>query len=423
MSESTTFDRILVQASAEALSGSAARLAPEEHPILNGAPYRAFRQSLGIEDRRAFGTFFSSPKLAEELASTLQYAMRPGGLVLDPTCGIGDLLIAFARQLPIHSSLEATLALWGGQLAGIDSRAELVAMTKARLIALARSRGGFAEPVKSLDDVFPHIVVGDMLVEQARLSTADGFLFNPPFGGTSSHAVPEWGAGKLSAAALFLDVLLASRAPGAPIAAVLPEVLRCGSRYARFRSRICDANVKGHFRSYGRFDAWTDIDVFTTLLISGHGDLWTTTMSTPEAVGDHFYVHVGAVVPHRNSGAGDLQPFICAKTVPAWSSDFTPDAEVNFNGTLFSPPFVVVRRTSSPSDAKRAVGAVIQGRRPVAVENHLIVLVPKDGRLESCLSLLNILAADATSEHLNRVMRCRHLTVGSVSSVPWSHLT
>jgi hypothetical protein len=88
-------------------------------------------------------------------------------------------------------------------------------------------------------------------------------------------------------------------------------------------------------------------------------------------------------------------------------------------GTIFAPPFVAVRRTSSPSDRKRAVGSIILGNRPVAVENHLLVLTPNDGRLESCAELLVLLACDATSDYLNLAIRCRHLTTRSVMGIPW----
>lgn len=418
-SEPTDFERLLVRASAEALSGSAASLAPRYHPILNGVPYRAFRQSIGIEDRRELGTFFSSRELASELAASLRATMQPGGLALDPTCGIGDLLIAFAEELPIATTLMATLEQWGKQLAGIDKRADLVAMAKARLVALARSRGNFDEPITSLDYIFPHIIVGDMLSELDCLRRADGFLFNPPFGGTCDHSILQWGAGKLSAAAIFLDLLVSTRKPSAPIAAVLPEVLRCGSRYARFRLRISDAGLIGSFKSRGRFDTWTDVDVFTTLLTSGTGELWTTEPPAIATIADHFDVRVGPVVPHRHVPRGPWQRYICAKTVPPWSAGFTPTASRRFDGTVFMPPFVVVRRTSSPSDRKRAVGSIILGERSVAVENHLIVLLPKDGRVTSCTALLGVLAADATSEYLNHTIRCRHLTTGSVRGMPW----
>jgi hypothetical protein len=416
----TEFERLLAVANSEALSGPTAGLAPGAQPILNGVPYKAFRQSISLENRRELGTFFSSPELARVVADALRTKMPEGGLALDPTCGIGDLLIAFAETLPVAASLAETLERWGHQLAGIDQREDLITMTKARLVALARARGGFSNPIASLDALFPHIIVGDMFRETVLIAKADGILFNPPFGGVSEHHISNWGRGKLSAAAIFLDALLNARAPGSSIAAVLPDVLRSGSRYGRFRERITASGVSGSFRSHGRFDAWTDVDVFTSLLVPEPGALWAGPFASGKVVGDRFKVRVGPVVPHRHEKKGKWQRFICAKTVPAWAQAFTPRASRRFKGTLFQPPFVVVRRTSSPSDRKRAAGAIIVGDKPVAVENHLIVLIPQDGHYESCAELLGVLGAEATTEYLNALIRCRHLTTGSVISIPWA---
>lgn len=414
------FAQLLVDANAGALSGSVVRaLGRDEQPILNGVPYRAFRRSVDLAERRREGMFFSGPELAREVAGLLHAKMPVGGIALDPTCGIGDLLLAYAERLPIEATLDATLDAWGRQLAGIEKRADLAAMARARLIALARSRGCFEGPIASIDGCFPAVIVGDMFEESEHIARADGLLFNPPFGQTCNHAVSDWGTGQLSGAALCLDMLVGARAPRAPIAAVLPEVLRCGMRYARFRARLTDAGLGGRFASRGRFDAWTDVDVFTTLLESGASDLWQLPATVSTTVGDRFTVRVGSVVPHRHAHRGPWYRFACAKTVPAWSTGFVPKSSRRFRGTTCVPPFVVVRRTSSPSDRKRAVGAIILGDRPVAVENHLIVLTPNDGRLESCTELLAVLARDATSGYLNRAMRCRHLTTSSVMGIPW----
>jgi hypothetical protein len=78
----------------------------------------------------------------------------------------------------------------------------------------------------------------------------------------------------------------------------------------------------------------------------------------------------------------------------------------------------VVRRTSSPSDPHRAVATVVLGKRPVAVENHLIVLLPKNKTLRACRQAMRLLRDDSTDKRLDRTMRCRHLTVEAVASLP-----
>src|SRR3546814_18232505 len=120
-------------------------------------------------------------------------------------------------------------------------------MTKARLVALARFRGHFNTPLESVDTMFPHIVVGDMFSEAPRIARADGILFNPPFGQTSEHSAKEWGSGRISAAALYLDELVTLRTPRTPNAAILPADLRCVTPYVRFGASLQKAGRSGKF--------------------------------------------------------------------------------------------------------------------------------------------------------------------------------
>ena len=90
-----------------------------------------------------------------------------------------------------------------------------------------------------------------------------------------------------------------------------------------------------------------------------------------------------------------------------------------YTGRTFQPPFVVVRRTSRPDDKFRAVATVIVGHELVAVENHLMVLLPKDNKLSSCKKLLSVLKSEETNKWLNERIRCRHLTVNALKNVPW----
>ena len=90
-----------------------------------------------------------------------------------------------------------------------------------------------------------------------------------------------------------------------------------------------------------------------------------------------------------------------------------------FEGRLFEAPFVAIPRTSRPSDADRARGALVTSAKPVAVDNHLLVARPLDGTVGRCADLLDVLQMPSTSDWLNNVIRCRHLTVGALASVPW----
>jgi len=393
------------------------------HPLLNGVPYAIFRREIDIDTRREIGAFFSSDDISRSLATQLAEMLDADSLVVDPTCGIGDLLLARASVLPLGASLETTLGLWGERLAGFDIREDLVSLCKVRLCLLARARGGFTDQTDPLE-AFPQIVAQDMTAPESRdlLRRADAILFNPPFGKTTWPEKIDWASGEINAAAIFLNHLVASLRPDVPIAAVLPEVLRCGSRYNRFRTRLSKLGYAGSFEVHGRFDSWTDVDVFSTLLSRSEtpNSLWTATKPHPRmTVGDLYEVRVGSVVPHRDPVSGPSRAYICAKTTPAWNAAFTPSVRLAYSGRVFTPPFVAIRRTSSPSDKFRAVATVIIGDEAVAVENHLLVAIPRNNGVAACEALVTVLRSPETNTQLNELMRCRHLTTGAVKSLRW----
>lgn len=417
------FDDYVDAAVHSAGSGISSAILNGHHPLLNGAPYKTFRSEISIEARRSQGTFFSGPAIGRHLADRLRRLLPLDALVVDPTCGIGDLLLAYAQGLPVQGTLHATLVEWGKCLGGIELRPDLLRMAKARLVILARTRGNFLDETVDVDASFPLLLSGDMFGSENLIERADGLLFNPPFGKiTTPDSCRQWFTGRVNAAAVFLDHLLQRKKPTAIIGAVLPEVLRCGSNYSRFRDHVMRLGTQGDYTSFGQFDGWTDVDVFCTLMQSeARGGLW---LIADAQVGGgtldvYFDVRVGTVVPHRHEKVGPIRAYICAKTTPRWSEDFCPNSTRAFSGTTFAPPFVVLRRTSSPSDRTRAVASLIKGSEPVAVENHLIVLLPKDGTLSRCLEVMETLKAKVTSDFLNANMRCRHLTTAVVKAIPF----
>ena len=129
-------------------------------------------------------------------------------------------------------------------------------------------------------------------------------------------------------------------------------------------------------------------------------------------------MHVGPVVPHRDPELGPVHPYLHARSATPWQTITDIPEKRAYQGTVFQPPFVVVRRTSAPHDPHRAVGTVVFTEEKVAVENHLVVLVPKDGTLSSCDRLINSLRMKETDDWLNQRIRCRHLTIGVVKELP-----
>jgi hypothetical protein len=52
------------------------------------------------------------------------------------------------------------------------------------------------------------------------------------------------------------------------------------------------------------------------------------------------------------------------------------------------------------------------------IENHMIVVKPKDGKVKTCKMLMKILQCQQTNDFLNNRIRLRHLTVGVVKDIP-----
>jgi hypothetical protein len=216
---------------------------------------------------------------------------------------------------------------------------------------------------------------------------------------------------------------------GTRIVAILPDVLRTGSRYERWRKFVREFAVIKRIDIYGPFDPQADVDVFILELhirpervtALEQRDPWTINAPfSQETIGNRYSVSVGPVVPHRHKKEGPELAYLHARDATPWGTlaDLPPRRQ--FSGTAHHPPFVVIRRTSSPSDKFRAIGTIINCAEPVAVENHLIICKPHDGTIETCQKLIEILRGNATSDWLNNRIRCRHLTVEAVKEIPIS---
>lgn len=373
------------------------------------------------------GAFFTSSELSDRAAMAVPVSEIANGLIVDPACGAGNLLIAAAKKLPICAGLHNTLSKWGQRLAGFDLHARFVRATHLRLAVLALSRGAEFDlngPL-SLAGYFPNIRQGDGLREIAKLPQIDGLIVNPPFASVIAPRSCSWAEGRVTKAAIFFDHCLKHLPPEASISAVLPDVLRSGSRYQRWRETIEKHGRVLAIHQIGNFQT-ADVDVFLlemrmhgrTVGTGRHGAWWDKSYHK-EKLGDFFNVRVGPVVPHRlKPNEGPVSPYLHARDVPHWGVHQAGAEQVAFVGRLFRPPFVVIRRTSSPTDKHRALGTIIKGKKPVAVENHLIVCEPVVGGLAACRRLLATLRADRTNTYLNRRIRCRHLTVGVVREIP-----
>lgn len=397
---------------------------------LDGEPGAALRGSIDLDTRKSTGAFFSGSDLSGVLADTFTEPLNEHSLILDPACGAGDLLLACSSRLPIAASLPETLEVWGRRLLGLDLYPEFIRAAKARLVLAAALRGQWtaSSGLAATDSWFPGIRVGNGLTISADLAAATHVVLNPPFNLIQTPEGVEWSSGQVSAAAVFLDHILATYGNGTHVAAILPDVLRSGSRYAKWRDHVrCQANVR-RASIWGIFDPWADVDVFLMEATIGDDNFEASVVNwagskeskATDTLSSIAQISVGSLVPHRHTNRGQWYPYLHAQGLARWGKvDVANLPKKRFKGTVFPPPFIAVRRTSRPGDSGRAVGTVIFGDRPVAVENHLIVVRPNDASLDACEEILNRLRSDATDQWLDHRIRCRHLTVRALQELPW----
>lgn len=395
------------------------------HRHLNGGANAAVRQALTVRELRETGTFFTGEPFAKEAVHRIQSHLDSARIV-DPCCGCGDLLLAAANALPMDADLETTLARWGQVLHGIDQTSEFVDATRERLVMLALAKG--ARPAQALppntDELLPGIRVGNGRSPES-VGDASVVLLNPPYGQVVAPRGLRWGSGRITEAGLWVIEVLNRLSSQGRAVAILPDVLRAGSRYARWRAEVASIARIGQVESLGQFDAATDVDVFLVDL-ERRSERRTSAFSWPTpSPGDDTLeaicrISVGPVVDRRDPHEGPSVAYITTRELPQYG-DYRPARERQSNRPLFRPPFLVVRRTSRPTVSEARLRPVlIRGTRSVAVENHLVVLEPRIRSLAECRRLAVALASPWVTAWLNERLRMRHLTVVALRELPLS---
>lgn len=375
--------------------------------------------------RRQDGIYLTSREMSSLVAHRVKSDLLDGATILDPSFGCGDLLLACAAHLPLGRTVSETVAQWSRIIQGYELSNEFVIIAKIRLALFAKLRHRTSQDIRSLiGDAFPHLMTGDFVEtshDPSALSaqSATCFVMNPPFTRLNLPTIAAWGSGKKSSAALFLHTVCDLAPSQSHIVGILPEVLRCGTSYSRLREILSESSREVYSRGLGRFSPDVDVDVFllhlqktgTSYVPESAGIAEAATLSTLADIA------VGTVVPHRDPHKGPWCKYITVQDVPPWATTCHPEKSRRYWGRVFDPPFVVVRRTSSPDQRHRAIASVIVGNAPVAVENHLIVLAPRDRSISTCHRLQAILLSQQTDDDLNATMRCRHLTVSSLAGL------
>jgi hypothetical protein len=396
--------------------------------IINGQATLALQRLVPLDVRKEIGIFFTSARLANKVADHLAPVIKRGTKLIDIACGAGNLLLACVKHLPTGTNLEETLTIWSDLVIGYDLHKEFVRAAQLRLILLAASLHPneikFISKLKNYD-IFKGIQARDVFAKRSVMKDA-AIVVNPPFGYMPSPYDCKWAKGKIQVAAWFLEKLIFNSYPGQHIVAILPDVLRSGTRYLKWRDMISSMCASIDIEPAGRFDENTDVDVFILHAVLSSRNNFSVPWPPPNllargtqhVVGDFFDVHVGTVVPYRDPMEGLSRHYIHARTAPAWQILDQLSEKRQYKGKVFAPPFVVVHRTSSPSDKNRCVATIVNTKYDVAVENHLLVLLPRDKSLGSCKQMVKTFRSPETNEWFNQRIRCRHLTVAAVRDFP-----
>lgn len=406
-------------------SGSTEKFRAEIEASLNGKASTELRRLIDITNRRSSGAFFTGLPLATRLIKTLPSTRLNNTIACDPTCGSGDLLLRWAANLPIEASLQATLLAWGHKLIGSDIHSEFIEATKLRLelMAISRFPATIRTPRSDLE-YFPGLTVTSVLSPQWCAPKNCTILLNPPFHLAETPNECEWARGKVSSAALIFLHCVRHSHLGTHVTAILPDVLRTGSRYSKWRTEIEKRLMVHSIEIVGRFDRHTDVDVF---LIHGQVEAqsltpcsWTKhSRNNLPKVGALFDVHVGPLVAYREPKKGPFRPFLTATDLKHGATIATLKYKRRYSGPVIPSPFVAIQRTSSPTDTNRPMVSLVDTKGMVAVENHIITLRPKSGGKRACKQLIRVLQDKRTTDWLNLVIRCRHLTVSSIKDIPY----
>ena len=365
-----------------------------EHVGSDPTPYQVLQYLVPRAERRERGTFFTSSTTATSLWNGAIDSIQPGAVVVDPACGAGDLLWPAAGRV-------ASVGISNVTLRACDVDEDFTRIAAARL---NRVLGAHQQTVEGF--------TRDFLLDATSVADATHVVLNPPF--VPMVVEESWASGRTNAAAFFTVRALEAMQEGARLLAVLPDVLRSGSRYAAWRESITQLASLNRIEVHDIFDEQTDVHVFVldATVGPGAGESGWNLPPSESTLEDYADVRVGAVVPHRDSEEGPISRYVTARSLSSGK-----ELERGFAGRKENGPLVLVNRTSRPGESPRVRARLWADPEDVAVENHLLVVTPKNGI--DCDDLLRVLESDATADFLDNRIRCRHLTVRALKEIPW----
>jgi hypothetical protein len=386
---------------------------------VDGLAADELRRLVALDARKKDGIFFTNSYLAKTVFKQLKPTFNKNSVLYDPACGAGNLIIA-AQNFLFEKKIELSA---NEHFLGTDIHDEFIEAAKLRcsinqLLLSTKSQ------TKITDESIFNFTKANGLEPNEKYAKATDIIVNPPFNLVEPNEKLDWSAGKVSAAALFIYKIVQNINAGVSIYAILPDVLRSGSRYEKWRQLILQKCIVGKTKLLGQFDKHADVDVFAIHLTKRQNAVSKITKKSSknaqplQKVSDLFDVCVGPVVDNRDSRKGENRRYVVSKGLKGWTIQTEVPLTRMHEGKCFTGPFVVVKRTSRMGDSQRAIATIININQPVFVDNHLIVLKPKSGTLRDCRYLLSVLKNNRTDEWLNNKIRCRHLTVKIVSEIP-----
>jgi hypothetical protein len=391
---------------------------------VDGFAAEELRRLVNIETRRDYGAFFTDSLLAKKVLELLKPTFTSESFIYDAACGAGNLLIAVSDYIKKSDiSFDDKPHLFGTDLHIEFTEAAKIRLRINNLLKQTNSDTGLNN-YKNENEY--SIIAGDGLLQNSFYEKATHIFVNPPFNQIIIDEKLSWASGKLSAAALFIDKIIQYSNPGTSIIAILPDVLRSGTRYEKWRAMVEKECIIEKTKLLGQFDKYADVDVYAVMLTKREKPLIKNTKTTKgkirnanhlKTIDDLFDVCVGPVVDNRDAMKGPSYPYIVSRGLQGWSLQTGVTLTRKHEGKSFESPFVVIKRTSRMGDAQRAIATIINIPNPVFVDNHLIILKPKSGKIKDCKEILSVLRDTRTDEWLNNKIRCRHLTVKIVGKI------
>jgi len=390
---------------------------------VNGLAAEELRRLISVEKRRNDGIFFTDSMLAEKVLKILDPSFDKQSIIYDAACGACNLLIASANYLHQNNIHPANK----NYLLGSDIHSEFLAAGNLRLQInnllmlpdkisdLSKQKKGYSLKKKNA------------LESNQFYKSATHIFINPPFDQEKINEKLSWASGKVSMAAVFVEKAIIFSKPGTIIMAILPDVLRSGTRYQKWRDMVYKTCTTEKVELLGQFDKHTDVDVYAIKFVKRIHPIEKieinltgnfSQITSPKTLKDIFDVRVGPVVDYRDEKEGPIRSYVVSRGLKSWSVQTKINLTRKHLGKSFQSPFVVIKRTSRATDENRAMGTLINAVKNVYVDNHLIMLTPKVKSLAACKIAIRILKDKRTNNWLNEQIRCRHLTVKIVSNIP-----